>query len=132
MKAVDTPLLLELLRGRPSARSALKALQGEELATTEVNFFELEAIVAAGPRPGRDQRRAALERLRRKLTILSVDGRGSAAAASLSAGRLEAARSSEWLMLGTALANGCTEWLTTSGAHLPKDLGKLRLRVVSK
>lgn len=132
MKALDTPVLMELLRGRPSARSILRSLHGEELATTEVNLFELEAIVAAGPPRGREHRRAALERLRRKLTVLPLDGRASAAAAALSAGRLDAARPSEWLMLGTALAYGCSEWITTGPSRLPKGLGKLALKVVSR
>ncbi len=132
MKAIDTPVLVELLRGRPTARSLLKHLQGEELATTEINLFELEAIACAGPRKGRDNRRAALERLRHKLTVLPIDARAVSAAAALSMGRLETVSSSEWLMLGAASASGCSEWLTTNSARPPKDLGKLVVKLIGK
>ena len=132
MKALDTPVLLELLRGRPSLSPVLKSLEGEELATTEVNVFELEAIARAGPRHGREHRRSALDRLRRKLTILPIDARAVQAAASLSAGRLPSATASEWLMLGAASASGCSEWVTTSSARYPRDLGKLPVRVIGK
>jgi len=132
MKALDTPVLLELLRGRPSMGKVLKSLEGEELATTEINLFELEAISRSGPRHGRDQRRAALDRLRRKLTVLPIDARAVQAAIALSSGRLRDATATEWLMLGAASAGGCSEWVTTPSAHYPKDLAKLPVRSVSK
>jgi predicted nucleic acid-binding protein len=132
MKGLDTPILLELLRGRPSLAPILKSLEGEELATTEVNVFELEAIARSGPRHGREHRRAALDRLRRKLTVLPIDGRAIQAAASLSTGRLHEAAASEWLMLGAASASGCSEWVTTASSRYPRDLGKLPVKVVGK
>ncbi len=132
MKALDTPVLLELLRGRPSLEKVLKSLEGEELATTEINLFELEAIGRAGPRHGRNHRRGALDRLRRKLTVLPIDARAVQAAAALSAGRLGSATASEWLMLGAAAAGGCSEWVTTHSARYPKDLGRLPVRCVTK
>jgi predicted nucleic acid-binding protein len=132
VKALDTPVLLELLRGRPTLGPLLKSLEGEELATTEINVFELEAIARAGPRHGREHRRAALDRLRRKLTVLPIDARAVQTAATLSTGRLRGATTSEWLMLGAAGAGGCSEWVTTSATKYPRDLGKLPVRVVSK
>ena len=132
MKALDTPVLLELLRGRSGVGPILKSLEGDELATTEINLFELDAIARAGPRHGRDQRRAAIDRLRRKLTVLPVDARAVQAAGALSAGRVHEATSSEWLMLGAASAYGCSEWITTPGARLPRDLGKLSVKILGR
>jgi predicted nucleic acid-binding protein len=132
MKALDTPVLLELLRGRATLGPVLKSLEGEELATTEINVFELEAIARAGPRHGRELRRAAIDRLRRKLTILPIDARAVQAAAAMSVGRLHGASPAEWLMLGAAGASGCSEWVTTSATRYPRDLGKLPVRVISK
>jgi predicted nucleic acid-binding protein len=132
MKALDTPVLLELLRGRPSLGAILKSLEAEELATTEINLFELEVIARSGPRHGRDHRRAGLDRLRRKLTVLPIDARAVQAASALSNGRLHDATASEWLMLGAASASGCSEWVTTSAARYPKDLGKLVIRSIGK
>jgi predicted nucleic acid-binding protein len=132
MKALDTPILLELLRGRPALAHVLRALEGEELATTEVNLFELESIARAGPRAGREARRAAVDRLRRKLTVLSIDPHAVQAAAALSHGRLHEASATEWLMLGAASAAGCSEWITTSGGRLPKTIGKLSIRTIGR
>ena len=132
MKALDTPVLLELLRGRPALGPLLKALAGEELATTEINVFELETIARSGPRQGRDHRRAAVDRLRRALTVLPIEARAVQAASALSTGRIQEATSSEWLMFGAATASGCTEWVTTSVARCPKRLGKMSVRIIGR
>ena len=69
MKGLDTPVLLEILEGGPSAAKLLNRLSGEELCTTEANFFELEAIARSGARAALEKRLAALARLRRGMTV---------------------------------------------------------------
>ena len=131
MKALDTPVLLEVLRGRESIRNVLKALGSEELATTEINLYELEVVARAGPRQGRERRLAAIERLRRKLTVLPIDARGVRAAAQRGLGRIGDSSPLVSLMMGAAESAGCTELLTTRSARFPKDSGKVKVRIVA-
>jgi predicted nucleic acid-binding protein len=126
MKALDTPLLLDMLRGRAGAWRFLEKHRSEELATTEINLFELEALARAGSTTGREHRLAAVASLRRKITVLPIDDRAVAAAGRLSAGRATQALPTDWLMLGAAEAAGCSSWVTASGTRLPKHPGKLR------
>jgi predicted nucleic acid-binding protein len=128
MKAVDTPVLLDLLRGRLSAAELESLADGEELATTELNIFELEVLARSGGRKGRDHRLAALEGLRRKLTVLPI----AAAAVQLAAQHLTEARprdasSMQWLMLATAEVAGCGEWITKKTVQVPIPGKGLRL-----
>ena len=131
MKGLDTPVLLDLLRGRPGAQGLMEAVGGEELATTEVNLFELEWIARAGPPRGRETRLAALENLRRKLTVLPIDSRATRAAAQLASNATAAVGASALLMLGAAETAGCTEWITHRGGAWPKPRGKLAIRQVA-
>jgi predicted nucleic acid-binding protein len=112
MKVLDTPLLLDLLRGRLDVRTLESHARGEELATTELNIYELEVLARSGPKVGRDRRLAAVQRLRRKLTILPVDERASQLAAAGHAGHLRGGMPMEWLMLGAAKAAGASAWWT--------------------
>ncbi len=75
MKGLDTSVLLGLLEGDPTVRGLVKRFHGVELATTEVNLLELTLLAGRAGRPGRTPRRHALERLRRKLTVLPIDSR---------------------------------------------------------
>ena len=50
MKALDTPVLLEILHDSPRVKELLKGLRGEELATTEINLFELRLLAVQGGR----------------------------------------------------------------------------------
>ncbi len=129
MKGLDTPALLALLEGRPETRSMLDDLGGEELCTTEVNLFELEAIARSGPSPGRARRLAALDRLRRKVTVLPVDERGARAAAAIAAANRVVLSGSTWLVVGTLWASGAGEVLTTPSSGLPAL--KLPVKVIS-
>ena len=132
MKGLDTPLVLDLLRGRPSARKVVGTFEGEELCTTEINLFELETLARLDRRPGRERRLAALERLRSKLTILPIDQRAARAAAVLAATQPRSASASEYLILGAAEAAGVSEWLTTTDLPVPKAPSKLKIRKYSR
>lgn len=112
MKALDTSLLLALLEGLPGSRELLRQLRGEELATTEVNFLELEYLVARGPERHRRSRRDAIMRLRRKITVLPVDARAVEACARRLNKGAETAPPLVSAMLGALEAAGCSELLT--------------------
>jgi len=112
MKVLDTPLLLDLLRGRIDVRTLVEHSRGEELATTELNLYELEVLARSGPRVGRDRRVAAVQRLRRKFTVLPVDERACQLAATAQAAHPRGGSTLEWLMLGVAKAAGASSWWT--------------------
>lgn len=116
MKALDTSVLLALLEGDRSARDLLRKLRDVEVATTEVNFLELAYLAAHGPARVRGRRREALNRLRRKLTVLPIDPRATAEAEN--AVLRGEAPGSPLLggMLGALEAAGCDE-LFTSDPH---------------
>ena len=131
MKGLDTPILLGILRGEPRVMSMLRKWEGEELSTTSVNLFELEALARSNHAPGKERRLAAIERLRRKLTVLPVDER----AARLSAQAVSRAGAGEstsvnWLILGALLGAGCGEWVTAREASFPSS-SELKVTIVA-
>jgi predicted nucleic acid-binding protein len=128
MKAIDTPILLGLLRGAPEGKALAKSLAGEEIATTEVNMLELRAVAARGGTPTRLRREEALERLRRRITVLPVDNRSVEAAARLAGGRWHEASIATWLLLGALEAHGCSELITRRGA-IPTRKYSFRVRL---
>ncbi len=132
MKAVDTPLLLALLEGRPEAEGLLEGLSGEEICTSEVNLFELEAIARASPAAGRRRRLTALERLRHKVTVLPIDERSCRAAATLASTNRLALPGATWLVLGAFEANGASEVLTTEASSLSAVKGALKVTVIRR
>lgn len=132
MKGIDTPLLLALLEGRPEAERLLEGQGEEELCTTEVNLFELEALARAGGRDGRARRLAALDRLRRKIGVLPIDERASRLAAQLASPSPASAPASAWLVLGALQAAGANELLTTDGVGWNGVRVGLRITVVRK
>jgi predicted nucleic acid-binding protein len=75
MKGLDTSALLALLEGDLSVRDLLRRLRGVEFATTEANLLELTVIAHRGSTRSRRPRRDALERLRKKITVLPIDSR---------------------------------------------------------
>jgi len=126
MKALDTPVLLALLHDAPSAKELLKSLRGEELATTELNLYELRRLAGDSPRAERNRRENALARLRRRMTVLPIT-----AEAVTEAGRLlppnDRGAALAPLVWGTLAAAGCGEWITTR-AYAPSK-GKLPFKV---
>jgi predicted nucleic acid-binding protein len=123
MRALDTPVLLDLLRGAPSARAVLRASGAEEVATTEVNLWELGRLASADGGAGRDRRLAALDRLRRKLLVFPVDASTVVAAGRSRDARFDRLSPISELILRTVENHGCTEWVTTREVARPGRLG---------
>lgn len=132
MKALDTPILLRLLRGDPRTAAFLRKISAEELATTTINLFELEVIARTDPSPGRERRLAALERLRRKLTILPVDETAAVEAAN-ALGRVgpHSPNASACLIAGALVAGRCSEWITAKDVEFPTPSG-VKVTVLSE
>ncbi|MFI5414142.1 MAG: type II toxin-antitoxin system VapC family toxin [Candidatus Lutacidiplasmatales archaeon] len=127
MIGLDTPVLLEILGGRPSAKALLKRLTGEEVGTTEMNLFELVAIARALGPAGLERRLAAVDRLRRGLTVIPLDAQASQGASARWRGDGQGLSSTPWLLLGALEVNGCTEWVTSRSSGFPKTASKLRV-----
>jgi predicted nucleic acid-binding protein len=121
LKGLDTPVLLAILRDAPAARPLLKELRGEEVATTEINMYELYALAAAAPKRVRASRNAALHRLRRRITVLPITASAVEEAARL-AGPSNHHRPYEPLIWGALRAAGCGQWITTRTHAPPKPL----------
>ncbi len=130
MKGLDTPVLLALLAGRASARALFEGKAEEELCTTEINLFELEAIARASPSGGRARRLAALERLRHRITVLPLDDRGAKAAALLASTNPAGVSSTGCLVAGCFLANGASELVTTEGAGIPATVSGVKVTLL--
>lgn len=129
MKAIDTPVLLSILHDTPAARELLKGLRGEELATTELNMFELKRLAAEGPRSQHDSREGALVRLRRRLTVLPISSdsvREAGRYLKTQGGRGDY----QPLVWGTLSAAGCAEWITTRAFAPPKGTFPFKVRII--
>lgn len=123
MKGLDTPALLEILEGTPAARQELKRLRGEELSTTEGNLLELTLLASRGGSRSRSSRLEAVERLRRRLTILPLDGRATGAA-SLQIRKAQGGPAPLlYAILGAFEAAGCAELLTADPGSIPGKWG---------
>jgi predicted nucleic acid-binding protein len=122
VKALDTPVLLALLRGDPAVKDLLRRLRGHEIATTEGNLLEL--AILAGRSGG--HRREALGRLRRKITVLPLDARAVEEVGRRAArGELSGTSPLVAGVLAALESAGCEE-LFTVGPSLP---GKWRFRI---
>jgi predicted nucleic acid-binding protein len=132
MKGLDTPVLLALLEGAPKPRALVRALAGEELATTEVNLFEIELLGRRDRSPGKERRIQALERLRRKLTVLPIDEEATRRAAAIAASARQAAPEGTWLCLGAAEARGCSEWITSASAMPPSSSARIKVTAIEQ
>jgi hypothetical protein len=129
MKGLDTPVLLEILHGTPAARRLLKSLPGEELATTELNMFELHQVASQGSKTTRPARHKALVALRRRISVLPITSAavdevtrgGSARPLPLGYGPL---------VWGVLTAAGCGEWITTKTAAPPSGSTKFKVRFI--
>jgi hypothetical protein len=125
MKGLDTPVLLAILHEEPYAKGLIRDLRGEELATTELNFLELEGLAALSSRFNRGVRRTVLANLRHRLSVLPIAGR---------AGRetnWDTRRSSlvENVIWGTMEAHRCDEWITTP-SFAPRAPRTFKVRLV--
>jgi hypothetical protein len=129
MKGLDTPVLLEILHGSASGRALLKTLRGDELATSEINMFELVHLAAQGPRNARGARHKALAGLRRRITVIPVTARSVERTRSTIASP-PTDRGYTGLIWGTMVDAGCGEWLTTRSEAPPKGSTGMRTRVI--
>lgn len=126
MKGLDTWVLLGILEGEAFAKHLLRQLRGVEVATTEISMMELSILAGVGSAKGAAARRAAVERLRRKLTVLPIDSRAVGEAARRGSVKLrgeELLRLAEW---GALEASGCDELFTRSKLN---PGGKWRFKV---
>ncbi len=114
MKALDTWALLGILEGEAFAKKLLKQLRGVEVATTEVSLLELSILAEVGSAKGRAARRASVERLRRKLTVLPVDSKAVSEAGHRGSVKLRGEELLRLLEWGALEANGCEEVFTRS------------------
>ncbi len=126
MKGLDTPVLLTILHDSPGARALARDLRGEEIATTELNIFELELIAGGVTKARGGQLRSTIDKLRRRLTVLPIDGSAVQAASALSARGVEGSPL-QLLMWGAVEHAGCSEWITTR-PNAPKSRWKVKVR----
>jgi predicted nucleic acid-binding protein len=129
MKGLDTPVLLEILHGTQAGRALLKTLRGEELATSEINMFELVHLAAHGPRNARGLRQKALVGLRRRITVIPVTARSVGESARAIASP-SADRGYTNLVWSTMADAGCGEWLTTRSEAPPKGSTGMKVRII--
>jgi predicted nucleic acid-binding protein len=127
MKGLDTPVLLEILEGGPSARKLLESLEGQEVCTTEANLLELVAVARRLGSAGLAARLAALDHLRRGLTVLALDSKAAGAAAARWKEKSAEQPTLSWLIAGALEAAGCTEWITDRVGSLPAVSPRLRI-----
>ncbi|MGA8542217.1 MAG: PIN domain-containing protein [Thermoplasmata archaeon] len=128
MKALDTPVLLEILHDSPRVKELLKGLRGEELATTEINLFELRLLAVQGGRTQREARETALARLRRRITVLPVTAESVRAAGPYLTDK-SSSRDFRALVWGTLAAAGCGEWITSRSFAPPKGGLPFKVRI---
>jgi hypothetical protein len=88
---------------------------------------EIESIARQDRGGVLDRRLAAVERLRRGLTVLPLDERATRAAAARMMGAGRGVSGLQWLVYGALEANGCTEWFTAKGVAFPRISSKLRV-----
>lgn len=100
----------------------MRGLGNEELATTELNLWELTALAYGDKRGGIEHRLAALDRLRRKLTVLPFDNKSAAASLrALANSRTGRPSPVTALIVATLEGHGCSHWVTTPEA-VPQGL----------
>ena len=126
MKALDTPVLLALLEGNVAARDLVRRLKGVELVTTEANLLELSWLAARGPTRLRGRRRAAISRLRRKISVFPIDSRAVAESERRLARGWGGSPPLVESMVGALSANGCEELYTSDPRP---ELGRVPFRV---
>jgi predicted nucleic acid-binding protein len=119
VRALDTPVLLAILHGTPGARKLLRDLRHEEIATTELNLYELGTLFARAPKTTVTARRSAIARLRRRITVLPVTADG-VREAGRGAGERHHNLGYLPLIWGTLVAAGCREWISTR-QYLPSS-----------
>ena len=110
MRALDSAVLLDVLRGETRASRAFPEGETTELVATELAFAELSLMARWDAGPGRERRLAALDRLRRHIAFLPLD---EAAARAIAGVRLRMPRAPPWFAqhLGVLESRGVAEWV---------------------
>lgn len=119
MKGLDTSVLLALLDGDRRVRELLRRLRGVEFASTEASMLELGYLASRGSARGWRHRLDALERLRRKVTVLPIDARAMDQALRHLEARSPPAPPLVLAMLGAFEAAGCDEVFTRTRLGAP-------------
>jgi len=128
MKALDVSVLVGILHDSPGAKELLKSLHGEEIATTELDLFDLKRLAATASAAARPSREGAISRLRRRITVLPVSAEGvSEAGRFLRTGADLGLIALAWGVLSAA---GCSEWITTREFAPTKVRLPFRVRVI--
>jgi predicted nucleic acid-binding protein len=130
MKALDASVLVALLRGRPEAKALLRSLHGEELCAPQLVLVELEALARLDASPGLERRLAAVEKLRRRLTVLPIEEKGAQIAAKILGAHPRNASLSAALTAGALEAQHVGEWITTPEFAPDRKVGRVRTRVI--
>lgn len=130
MKALDTPVLLRMLRGDERAKALVRAFHGEELATTEWNLLELELALRSDPRPGRERRRAALDQLRRRLTVIPIDESVLRASRELRGEPRSPSEVIQFALMAAVKSRGGHDWVTSRAAAPARLRGDVRVEFV--
>ncbi len=129
MKCLDTPLLEDLLLGRPRARKWLARFGKDEgeTAATEVSFAELTEI-ARGQGRAAERHLEALAALRRELTVLPFDAESQRAMVRLAVkSRHDGGDLLPLMVAGTALAKGVSHVLTDGKRRFPREVAPLKI-----
>jgi predicted nucleic acid-binding protein len=129
VKGVDAGVLADLLGGARVVRPLLKHLRGVEVATTELSLLELGVQARRASARSRSARQAALDRLRRKLTVLPIDARSVVEATRRANGSDhgdDLLRLAEW---GALEAYGCDELFTRS-RRAPKGVWRFKVTIL--
>ena len=129
MIGLDTPILLAVLHGEKGTQELLRSLEGEELATTELNLLELLAIASLSAPRVRAARQAAVDRLRQKLTVVPIDAAAGTRKFFQQKGPRSASDLIELAVLGAMDSHGCSRWIT-KGAR-PTGRWKFRVTILA-
>lgn len=128
MKALDTPVLLAVLHDTAVGRRVLREVRGHEVATTEWNMLELKYLALTTRGPPASLRGDALDRLRRRLTVVQMTQRGvDAGATAIFRSGLATPYAMIW---GPLIDSGCTEWITTRAFAPQGSRFPLKVRII--
>ncbi len=126
MILLDTTFLVDVLRGKQSIGVKLEELERDQLATTEINVFEIFTGIYSSKKANvNHESKAALHLfsmlavlpLNRKATIRSAEFTGSLAKEGKTIGELDC------LIAGIALEHGITTILTKNKDHFERIPG---------
>lgn len=127
MKFVDTTFLVDLLRKRIS-QDKIEKLSKERIYASEISFFELVAGIYERDFPDEMKRKRIKETIEKLgfITFISVSQKEAAVAGEIAGNLLRKGQQIEdtdFLIAGTALANGVTTIATRNKDHFKRIPG---------